>query len=147
MKTNYKWEIQVLMKLFLVLLGSNSTDLLWLKGWLISFLQLKGKWCLLILGGFPKTFLIMKLSLNQRNMLILYKYWYLINVWCAHCMETLTICYMKNLWDNLNLSKFICVEKSLYFWVLWLDYLLWASWNCFESYGKSWLKAQCCISL
>ena len=30
-------------------------------------------------------------------------------------METLTIRYMKNLWDNLNLFKFVCVEKSLYF--------------------------------
>ena len=31
-KTNFKWEIYVLMNLFLVLLGSNSTDLVWLKG-------------------------------------------------------------------------------------------------------------------
>ena len=30
-------------------------------------------------------------------------------------METLIICYMKNLWDNLNLFKFVCVEKFLYF--------------------------------
>ena len=31
-KTNFKWEICVLMNLFLVLLGSNSIDLVWLKG-------------------------------------------------------------------------------------------------------------------
>ena len=31
-KTDFKWEIYVLMNLFLVLLGSNSTDLVWLKG-------------------------------------------------------------------------------------------------------------------
>ena len=30
-------------------------------------------------------------------------------------METLTICNMKNLWDNLNLFKLVCVDKSLYF--------------------------------
>ena len=47
----------------------------------------------------------------------------------------------KNLWDNLNLFKFVCVEESLYLWVLWLDYLLWISWICFESYGKLGLKA------
>ena len=31
-KTYFKWEIYVLINLFLVLLGSNSTDLVWLKG-------------------------------------------------------------------------------------------------------------------
>ena len=31
-KTDFKWEIYVLMNLFLVLLGSNLTDLVWLKG-------------------------------------------------------------------------------------------------------------------
>ena len=31
-KTDFKWEIYVLMNQFLVLLGSNSTDLVWLKG-------------------------------------------------------------------------------------------------------------------
>ena len=31
-KTDFKWEIYVLMNLFLVLLGSNSTNLVWLKG-------------------------------------------------------------------------------------------------------------------
>ena len=31
-KTDFKWEIYVLMNLFLVLLGSNSTDLVWFKG-------------------------------------------------------------------------------------------------------------------
>ena len=39
-----KWENFVLMDLFLVLLGPNSTDLLWLKGgWFLLFLQLRGK--------------------------------------------------------------------------------------------------------
>ena len=31
-KTHFKWEIRVLKNLFLVLLGSNSTNLVWLKG-------------------------------------------------------------------------------------------------------------------
>ena len=31
-KTDFKWEICVLMDLSLVLLGSNSIDLLWFKG-------------------------------------------------------------------------------------------------------------------
>ena len=31
-RTDFKWKIRVLMNLFLVLLGSNSTDLVWLKG-------------------------------------------------------------------------------------------------------------------
>ena len=31
-KTDFKWEICVLMNLFLVLLDSNSTDFVWLKG-------------------------------------------------------------------------------------------------------------------
>ena len=31
-KTNFKWEIRILMNLFFLLLGSNSTDLVWLKG-------------------------------------------------------------------------------------------------------------------
>ena len=41
--------------IFLVLLGSNSTELLLFKGgWFPLFLQLRGKWYLLILGVFPK---------------------------------------------------------------------------------------------
>ena len=31
-KIDFKWEIYVLMNLFLVLPGSNSTNLVWLKG-------------------------------------------------------------------------------------------------------------------
>ena len=42
--------------IFLVLLGSNSTELLWFKGgWFPLFLQLRGKWCLLVLGVFPNS--------------------------------------------------------------------------------------------
>ena len=36
----------------------------------------------------------------------------------------------------------ICMCEEIFeFWVLWRDYLLWASWIYFESYGKLWLKA------
>ena len=45
-----------MMDLSLVLLASNSTELLWFKGeWFLLFLQLRGKWCLLILEGFSQT--------------------------------------------------------------------------------------------
>ena len=40
-KTNFKWEIRVLMNLFLVLLGSNSTDLVSLKGGLFHIFATK----------------------------------------------------------------------------------------------------------
>ena len=66
-------------------LGSNSIELLWFKGgWFPLFLKLRGKWCLLIFGGFPKLN-----YLYQRNMLIFYK--------CLMC--TLTIRFIKNLWE------------------------------------------------
>ena len=116
-----KWKIFVLMDLFLVLLGPNSIDLLWFKcGWFLLFLQIRGKWCLLILGGFPKIVLIIKLFYIKEicwyslNKLIFYK--------CLMC--TLTIFFMKNLWDNLNLFKFVCVNISLYFLELWMDYFV-----------------------
>ena len=42
-------------------------------------------------------------------------------------METLIIYYMKDLWDNLNLFKFVCVEKSLNFeyydWIICCGHL------------------------
>ena len=132
----------VLMNLFLVLLGSNSTELLWFKGsWFLLFLQLRGKWCLLILGGFPKIVLIIKLFSYQEIC------WCSIYKWifykCLMC--TLTICFMKNLWDNLNLFKLVCVNISLYFWELWMDYFCEHIEYVLKTYGKSWLKAQYCI--
>jgi len=30
-------------------------------------------------------------------------------------MKMLTISYMKNLWDNLNLFRLVCVDKSFLF--------------------------------
>ena len=109
----YRWTY------FLVLLGSNSTELLWFEGGSFPlFLQLRGKWCLLILGGFPKTVFIIKLFYIKETC------WYfiyeLIFYKCLMC--TLTIHFMKILWDNLNLFKLVCVNKSLYFWELWMDY-------------------------
>ena len=42
-------------------------------------------------------------------------------------MCTLTICFMKNLWDNLNLFKLECVNISLYFenyeWIIFMSIL------------------------
>ena len=121
------------MNLFLVFLGSNSTELLWFKGgWFLLFiylfLQLRGKWCLLILGGFPKTVLIIKLFYIKEIC------WYSIYKLIFHecLMYTLTIHFMKNLWDNLNLFKLVSVNMYLYFenyeWII-----LWAYWICFEN--------------
>ena len=114
-----KWKIFVLMDLFLVLLGSNSIDLLWFKGgWFLLFLQIRGKWCLLILGGFPKIVLIIKLFYIKEIC------WYSLNKLIFHkcLMCTLTICFIENLWDNLNLFKIVCVNISLYFLELWMNY-------------------------
>ena len=124
-----KWKIFVLMDLFLVLLGSNSIDLLWFKGgWFLLFLQIRGKWCLLILGGFPKIVLIIKLFSYQE--ICWYSIYKLIFYKCLIC--TLTIHFMKNLSGNLNLFKIVCVNMSLYFenyeWII-----LWAYWICFEN--------------
>ena len=107
------------MNLFLVLLGSDSTELLWFKGgWFPLFLQLRGKWCLLILGVFPNSVGYYTI-IYIRNILIFYTYkWIFYNF----LMCTLIIRFMKNLWDNLNLFKFVYVNISLYFRELWMDY-------------------------
>ena len=132
----------ILMNLFLVLLGSNSTELLWFKGgWFPLFLQLRGKWCLLILGVFPKTVLIIELFYIKK--ICWYSIYKLIFYKCLMC--TLTIRFMKNLWDNLNLFKLVCVNIFLYFenyeWIIFVSIL-----KCvLKTYGKSWLKAQYCI--
>ena len=119
LKQIVKWENFVLMDLFLVLLGPNSTDLLWLKGsWFLLFLLLRDKWCLLILGFFPKTVLIIKLFYIKE--IYRYSIYKLIFYRCLMC--TLTIRFIKNLWDNLNLLKLVCENISLYFWDLWMDY-------------------------
>ena len=54
--------------------------------------------------------------------------------------------YEKNLWGNLNLFKLVCVNISLYFLELWMDYLCENLVYVLKTYGKSWLKAQCYIS-
>ena len=101
--------------------GSNSTKLLWFKGgWFPLFLQLRGKWCLLILGVFPKVVLIIKLFSYQE--ICWHSIYKLIFYKCLMC--TLIIRFMKNLWDNLNLFKFVCVNMFLYFWELWMDYFV-----------------------
>ena len=132
----------VLMNLFLVLLGSNSTELLWFKGgWFLSFLQLKGKWCLLILGGFSQRVLIIKLFyIKEICWYCMYK---LIFYKCLMC--TFTIHFIKNLWDNLNLVKLVCVNIFLYFWELWMNYFREHIEYVLKISGKSWLKAQYCI--
>ena len=60
-KADFKWEIRVLMNLFLVLLGSNSTNLVWLKGGWFHIFANKRKVMFTNFGGFPKTMLIIKL--------------------------------------------------------------------------------------
>ena len=57
-------------------------------------------------------------------------------------MCTLTIRFMKNLWDNLNLFKLVCVNISLYFWELWMDYFSEYIEYVLKTYGKSWLEAR-----
>ena len=131
-----------MMNLFLVLLGSNSTELLWFKGgWFPLFLQLRGKWCLPILGVFPKLCWLLKYFISKKHVDILYMNWYFINVWCAHWLFVL----WKKLWDNLYLFKLVCVNIFLYFenyeWIIFVSIL-----KCvLKTYGKSWLKAQYCI--
>ena len=61
-------------------------------------------------GGFPKTMSIIRLFYIKEicsysiNKLIFYKW----------LMCTFTIHFMKNLWDNVNLVKLICVNIYLY---------------------------------
>ena len=90
-KTDFKWEIRVLMNLFLVLLGSNSIDLVWLKGsWFHIFAN--KKWCLLILKGFLKQCWLLNYSISKT--ICWYSIYKLIFYKCLMC--TLTICFMKN---------------------------------------------------
>ena len=129
----------VLMNLFLVLLGSNSTELLWFKrGWFLLFLQPRGKWCLLILGVFPKQCWLLNYFISRKY--VDYSIYKLISYKCLIC--TLTIRFMKNLWNNLNLFKLICVNISLYFWELWMDYFCEHIEYVLKTYGKSWLETQ-----
>ena len=131
-------KICVLMNLFLVLLGSNSTELLWFKGgWFPLFLQLRGKKCLLILGDFPKCWLL-HYYIYIRNILLFYTYkWIFYNF----LMCTLIIRFMKNLWDNLNLFKFVCAMYPYIFenydWIIFVSILnelfMWVSCICFEN--------------
>ena len=132
------------MDLSLVLLGSNSTELLWFKGgWFPLFLQLRDKWCLLILGVFPKHCWLLNYFISKKYVDILYIYIYIYKLISYKClMCTLTIRFMKNLWNNLNSFKLVCVNISLYFenyeWIIFVSIL-----KCvLKTYGKSWLKVQ-----
>ena len=99
-------------------------------------LQLRGNWCLLILGGFSKTVLIVKLFYIKE--ICWYSIYKLRFYKCLMC--TLTIRFMKNLWDNLNLFKLVCVNISLCFWELWMDYFFEHIEYVLKTYGKLWLK-------
>ena len=92
-KTDFKWEIRVLLNLFLVLLGSNSTDLVWLKGsWFHIFTN--KRWVVFTnFGGFSKIVLIIKPFSYQE--ICWYSIYKLIFYKCL--MRTLTIRFMKNL--------------------------------------------------
>ena len=51
-------------------------------------------------------------------------------------MCTLTIRFMKNLWESLNLFKLVCVNISLYFenyeWIIFVSILK----HVLKNYGK-----------
>ena len=77
-------------KPILVLLGSNPTELLWFKGgWFHIFLQIRGKWCLLILGVFPNQCWLLNYFISKKYVDILYINWYFINAWFAHWLFVL----------------------------------------------------------
>ena len=67
-------------------LGSNSIELLWFKGgWFLLFLQLRGKWCLLIFGGFSQRVLVIKLLyIKEIDCYSIHINGYFIISWCAH---------------------------------------------------------------
>ena len=52
-------------------------------------------------------------------------------------MCTLTIHFMKNLWDNLNLFKLVNANISLYFLELSMDYCSEHIEYALKTYGKS----------
>ena len=116
------------------ILGDGPSDMI---GWFPLFLQLRGKWCLLILGVFPKQCWLLNYFISKKYVDILYINWYFINVWCAHWLFVL----WKNLWDNLNLFKLVCVNISLYFWKLWMDYFCEHIEMCFENLWQIVIKS------
>ena len=122
----------------LVLLGSNFIDLLWFKGGWFHIFAAKRKVVFTNFGGFPKTVLIIKLFYIKEIC------WYSINILisykCSMCI--LTIRFMKNLWNNLNLFKLVCVNIHLYCWELWMNYFCEHIQYVLKTYGKSWLEAQ-----
>ena len=80
-----------------------------IQGRLISFIfATKRKVVFTNFGGFPRIVLIIKLFYIKE--ICGYFIYELIFYKCLMC--TLTIRFMKNLWDNLNLSKLICVNIS-----------------------------------
>ena len=48
--------------------------------------------------------------------------------------------YEKNLWDNLNLFKLVCMNISLYFLELWMDCFCKHIEMCFENLWQVMIK-------
>ena len=68
------------------ILGDGPSDMI---GWFPLFLQLRGKWCLLILGVFPKQCWLLNYFISKKYVDILHINWYFIKVWCAHWLFVL----------------------------------------------------------
>ena len=68
------------------ILGDGPSDMI---GWFPLFLQLRGKWCLLILGVFPKQCWLLNYFISKKYIDILHINWYFIKVWCAHWLFVL----------------------------------------------------------
>ena len=105
-KTDFKWEIHVLLNLFLVLLGSNFTDLVWLKGsWFHIFTN--KRWVVFTnFGGFSKIVLIIKpFSYQEICWYSIYKlifYKCLMQTWLFVLWKT-----CRTTWFYLNLYVWI----------------------------------------
>ena len=50
--------------------------------------------------------------------------------------------FYEKLGNNLNLFKLVCVNISLYFLELWMDYFCEHIEYVLKTYDKSWLKVQ-----
>ena len=114
MKIDFEVGNCVLMNLFLVLLGSNSTELLWFK------------WCLLILGVFPKQCWLLNYYISKKYVDILYINLYFINVWCAH--------WLLVLWKTCGTTWiYLYSYVWIYLYILGImnGLFLWAYWNVF----------------
>ena len=112
-----------MMDLSLVLLASNSTELLWFKGeWFLLFLQLRGKWCLLILEGFSQTvffFLRERESLNLWRLLLMIALYHQtktpISFWCKRGLNPRSLIQpSETLPVELTRTTTVLVIKLLY---------------------------------